>query len=157
MPTASTTKTATAPPRGGGRKPLEPTAAAAPSLSSAPAGAPASPQRSTPGAAAIIADLEAGHEPLTFNRALREKCLWARGRPPHIQLLYRAIEPTKPNPLECALINDVYVTSRPALLRWLARNSHGSNPVAPVPVQAPKLEQRRREQTEARLDVIGLK
>ena len=116
--------------------------------------APSGARQSPPGAAAVVADLEAGHEPLTFARATREKCLAIRGRPPNIRTLYRAAKRTQPCPLESAVVAGVRVTTRPALFRWIARKNH----VPPPEVVREQEEhaRQRRKGVEARLDALGI-
>jgi hypothetical protein len=112
-------------------------------------------RQSPPGAAAVLEDLEAGHEPLTFARATHEKCLWVKGRAPNVRMLHRAAKPTRPFPLESAIVGSVRVTTRPALFRWLARR----NQVAPSEVVR-KQEERERQRSEgvaAKLDALGIR
>ena len=109
------------------------------------------PRRFDP--AAILGDLEAGHEPLTLRRATKEPWLCARGRASNVAVLYRAAQPTNPNPLETAVVNGVLVVTRPPLLRWLARNNKVGRPEVPVPAHGA----RRRERTESKLDTLGIK
>ena len=91
-------------------------------------------------------------EPLSLKRATRERCLWARGRAPHVALLYRAAQATNPHPLETATVVGVRVTTRPALLRWLGRLNQGGRPEVPKPRE----EEQRRAAVERRLDALGL-
>lgn len=104
---------------------------------------------------AVLADAEAGAELLTFNRATGLKLLQVHGRRPHVALLHRAADPAKPIPLESAIVSGVKVTTPAAVRRWIARCSHGRTSNAPAPT--PQAETCRRQRTDARLDLFGIK
>lgn len=79
--------------------------------------------RTTHGAASVLADIEAGAEPLTFKSATREQSLRRDGRRHHVAWVYRVADPSRPVPLESAIIGGVRVTTRPAIARWLAKSN----------------------------------
>jgi hypothetical protein len=100
---------------------------------------------------AILADIEAGAEPLTFTAATREKCLRRDGRRHHVAWVYRQADPSRPFPLESAVIGGVRVTTRPAIMRWIARNSG----VHAAPGWTPGRMRREHESSERELERAG--
>jgi hypothetical protein len=127
--------------------------------SAGPPEKPASARTSAPllchNADAVLADTAAGAELMTFNRATGLKLLQVHGRRPHVALLHRASNPSRPYPLEAAIVNGVKVTTEPAVRRWIARSSQASAPAPSTPT--PQHEQRRRERIELKLDALGIK
>ena len=149
--------------RGGGEEPScshsaavpsKPTVAACPRATGT--AAPAPPRRlACHNPQAVLDDAAAGAELMTFNRATGLKLLYVRGRRPHVALLHRASDPSRPYPLEAAVVNGVKVTSEPAIRRWIARSSQAPALAPSPPTQ--QQEQRRRERTEQKLDALGIR
>jgi hypothetical protein len=106
-------------------------ASSSPSSSDSPAPATsAGPALAGPilrGADAVLQDIADGAEPLTFARAAKLRCLSRDGRHRHVGFVHRAADPTKPHPLEFAVISGVRMTTQAAAIRWLQRNS-GTTP-----------------------------
>ena len=71
----------------------------------------------------MIADIEAGAEPLTLKGAARLKCMKRDGANRSAPFMHRICSPTKSHPLDVAVINGVRMTTEAACLRWLAANS----------------------------------
>src|SRR5688572_9106437 len=88
------------------------------------------------GADAVVADLEAGAEPLTFSAAARERILRKDGRSPAISQVYRwhdtGIQGVR---LEAARVAGSKVTTRPALARFIKRLSGSPEAAATTPAQ----------------------
>ena len=82
---------------------------------------PADRPAPTAGAAAVLADIAAGAEPLTFKQVAKLKYFRREGRHRHVAAVYRAAGDDPP--LESAVIAGVKISTEPAVQRYLARKN----------------------------------